>query len=688
MLFELNPQPMWVYSVDSYQIRNVNQAAINHYGYSREEFLKLTIKDIRPAKDVPMIESLVQKLQGHDQLFSKGISQHIKKDGEVIDVQIQSSIVFIDGEKSELVLVTDITEFLASEKEKALADARLQEAQKIARIGYWSRNLDENVSEWSDLMYEICGQDPATFIPTNENLLSCFHPEDRYMLMEEAYSALKLDEDNDIKHRIITSTGEVRWVFQRLQLKQDSSGKLVSLQGVTQDITEITKAGEKFKAIFDNTSDAIIIGDDDGKCLDFNGAAVALFGYSHQDLNRLNFNDLLRQPETEPGLNLWQKIIGDRNGHGCIDLLKSDNTVISTFFNAKPTILPGINVLILTDISEQVTRRKLLVASERRFKALVQEGADMIGIIDKEGYYKFVAESSFAILGIHPDDFIGKNAFDLVHPDDRAGLQTLFSNLTDLKQIKTPPFRFLDGSGNYRWIVTIATDLSNDPALDGIVVNSRDISDEVLRSDELKLSNERYKIIMKAANEAIYDWDIVHDMVEWGTGFQDVFGYKLEVYNNNLWTDNIFSEDKARVIAELNDAVADTQKDMMLSECRFYNADRNLLFVEYRIIFLRNKNGVAIRAIGSLRDITAYKKNLHKVTVQNEKLKEIAWAQSHMVRAPLSRMMGIVDLIKNYENSEAESKTLLEHLLCSAQEFDVIIREISNKTNQVDLYKM
>ena len=79
-------------------------------------------------------------------------------------------------------------------------------------------------------------------------------------------------------------------------------------------------------------------------------------------------------------------------------------------------------------------------------------------------------------------------------------------------------------------------------------------------------------------------------------------------------------------------------------------------------------------------DVTERMKYVEAIELQNEKLQNIAWIQSHVVRAPLARLMGLVDLVKNYENSQSEKEMLLGHILTSANELDGIIRNISNET--------
>lgn len=108
-LFHLSPLPMWVYDVGTYRFLNVNEAAVRHYGYSREEFLGMTIKDIRPEEDVNSIEATVN-INKETGAFYQGTVRHHKKSGELIHVEIQSNLINFEGMKARLVLARDISE--------------------------------------------------------------------------------------------------------------------------------------------------------------------------------------------------------------------------------------------------------------------------------------------------------------------------------------------------------------------------------------------------------------------------------------------------------------------------------------------------------------------------------------------------------------------------------------------------
>jgi len=113
-LFEKNPHPMWIYDLETLRFLAVNDAAVEHYGYSRAEFLTLTIKDIRPVGDVPAL--LGHLRQKGDGVARAGVWSHQKKDGSHISVEIITHVLDFEGRPAKLVLAHDITKELRVEE--------------------------------------------------------------------------------------------------------------------------------------------------------------------------------------------------------------------------------------------------------------------------------------------------------------------------------------------------------------------------------------------------------------------------------------------------------------------------------------------------------------------------------------------------------------------------------------------
>ncbi|HUE83307.1 MAG TPA: ATP-binding protein [Pyrinomonadaceae bacterium] len=133
LLFESNPFPMWVFDLETLDFLAVNEAAVRHYGYSSEEFLAMSLKDIRPPEDVPALLADVANLSGG--LNNSGVWRHQKKDGTLIDVEITSYSLSFAGRRAELVLANDITERKRAEEALRHSEEQLRQAQKMEAVG-------------------------------------------------------------------------------------------------------------------------------------------------------------------------------------------------------------------------------------------------------------------------------------------------------------------------------------------------------------------------------------------------------------------------------------------------------------------------------------------------------------------------------------------------------------------------
>ena len=152
MLFESNPMPMWIISLPTLEIKNVNRAAIDHYGYSRDEFLNMNSKDMRPKEDVDKYVATITKYEEENK---HTIWRHRKKDGSIIMVEVITDTIKYEEQEAKLILANDVTEKLKAEAE--LVRHRFMKQQLITEttIQAQEKEREELAKELHDNINQI-----------------------------------------------------------------------------------------------------------------------------------------------------------------------------------------------------------------------------------------------------------------------------------------------------------------------------------------------------------------------------------------------------------------------------------------------------------------------------------------------------------------------------------------------------
>jgi PAS domain S-box-containing protein len=196
----------------------------------------------------------------------------------------------------------------------------------------------------------------------------------------------------------------------------------------------------------------------------------------------------------------------------------------------------------MQDVTKQKENEISIATSEHRLRSLVQSGTDLIGIVDAQGYYTYVSPT-VTQLGYDLDFLIGKNAFDYIHPDDILMAQQSFEAVLHQKQVTVPSFRFKNANGEWRLIETIVTNLLDDPAINGIVVNSRDITEKSRKDEALQKALNDLNKILDSSVDVIVVTDEHNRYVQVSAAAATVWGYTPDELIGKICLDLVHPDD-------------------------------------------------------------------------------------------------------------------------------------------------
>ncbi len=498
----------------------------------------------------------------------------------------------------------------------------------------------------------------------------------------------KKNKSTQYEIQLKSKSGEKIWVVINGSPFTDKAGNIIGSIGIQTNINQEKKVEALFRALVENVEEIILLTDKEDKVIYVSPALKKVTGFTMEEIKGKSISEMLHPEFIEEETRRRKQLIDNpgiskpsticfihKEGHkiwleGRITNLLNDSSIQAVVSNYH-------------DITDRRYAEEQLRSNEERLRTIIDNEPECLKIVSVSGELLEMNPSGILMLGVKSSaEIIGKKIIDFIHPDDQNIYLDLHRKVCKGESGQAV-FRILRTNQSVKWMDSSSAPLRNSGGeIYAVLSVTRDITKQKEAEEKLKSSNERYDIVAKATSDTIWDWDMVSNRTQYNEGITKMFGYKLSEIPDisGWWDEKIHPDDSERVLKVVEEFFNSNKTNLQL-EYRFLCADGSYKFILDRGFVVRNESGQALRMIGAMQDITERIKQIKEIEAQNVKLREIAWTQSHIVRAPLARIMGIVNLFNTNAVKDEETHEFLNYILASANELDQVIRTIVSKTH-------
>jgi len=475
LVFYGNPTPMWVFDHDTLAFLEVNDAAVEHYGYSREEFLTMSLRDIRPAEEVPaLIEYLHQLMSTQKPLQpgQVGLWQHRKKDGNLIDVEIRWSPISFRGRTASLSIANDITNRKQIEhRDAALSKLgqSLSSATSPPEAAGIIRAVADDLFDWDAFTLDSYSGDddrvyPILNVDTDRSGQRFDIPVMGHATEPSGMARRIIAQGAELilREEPITMPADVRPIgdasspsaslmlapirnrtkvigilsIQSYTPKAYEQADLSTLQtladhcgGALERIRAeqaLRDSEQRFRELFEGSPDAVFVEDFDGTVLDINPAACRLHCVTRAGLIGKNVLDLVPAERRAEVARDFRALVEGRlqqiEGVSCTQ----DGRAVPVEVRASRVSYAGRPAVLLhvRDITDRKLAEAALRSSEMLFHSVWENSADGMRLTDENGNIVAVNEAFCKLVGLPREELEGK-PFTVIYADSERPGQML-----------------------------------------------------------------------------------------------------------------------------------------------------------------------------------------------------------------------------------------------------------------------
>jgi PAS domain S-box-containing protein len=435
------------------------------------------------------------------------------KDGAIRWIESTGTNLLNDPDVAALVgNYRDITARKLAEEAVSESHERLEEAQAIAHVGSWVCGLGLNDEiQWTAECCHIFGVPGGTTLTAGE-LLSHVHPADREAVQRANADAIEHGVPVDIEHRVERPDGRLCWVRARAWVERDVAERPDRMVGTVQDVTDrraasdaLGESAKMLRAVFDNTSDSLVVFKDAGVYLDVNPATCELFGRSRDELVGHVGADYYVDFETRAAR---KSLLAEGHSSGEVTIRRLSGELRFVEYSAKTNILPGIHLALFRDATE----RRVADNQRRHLATIVESSSEAIISANTDGVITSWNRSAETLFQWSASEVLGKPLTILIPPNRLEQIPSFLEALRrgDVVQLDATTHMRKNGT-------LVETTLTASPIRDsgGHVVGSarsiRDITERRKTEALLKHTEDQLRQAQKMEAIGVLAGGVAHD---------------------------------------------------------------------------------------------------------------------------------------------------------------------------------